>query len=319
MTRTHTDEGNDDPHKLNQLKSRKERALQMGGEEKIAQQHQAGRMTARERISYLIDDGTFCEVGLLAHSDRREDQQSTPADGKITGYGEIEGRPVHVGADDVTTKAGAYGRIGSSKAHNEVAYAIKKGYPIINLGDAGGGRIPDVMGSVGIMNIGLPTDNPPRDRKVPYVATIMGDCFGGPSFYAATADIVVQVKGSVMAVTGAPVLEAATGEKVDPEDLGGWELHSRKTGLVDLFAEDDQHCLTLVKKSLSYLPSNYQQLPPYVPPTATKKERIPEIYDMVPASPRRGRPRRPLRRSPRTRCSLTSDVAKLEPVSREIQ
>jgi acetyl-CoA carboxylase carboxyltransferase component len=287
MTRE-KNQSDDDPHKLNQLKSRKNRALEMGGADKINRQHQAGRLTARERIAYLIDDGTFSEKGLLAHSDRLEDQDSTPADGKVTGYGEIDGRSVHIGADDVTTKAGAYGRIGSSKAHKEVAYAIKKGYPIINLGDAGGGRIPDVMGSVGIMNIGLPTDNPPRDRKVPYIATIMGDCFGGPSFYAATADIVVQVKGAIMAVTGAPVLEAATGEKVTPEELGGWELHSKKTGLVDLFATDDQHCLALVKKTLSYLPSNYQQLPPYVTPDDSKDRRIPKICEMVPASPRRG-------------------------------
>ncbi len=144
------------------------------------------------------------------------------------------------------------------------------------------------MGAVGMMHIVLPIDQPTRDRFVPYVATIMGDCHGGPTFYAAIADIVIQVKGSVMAVTGSPVLAAATGEEVEPQDLGGWELHAKVTGQVDLFADDDEQCLQLVRKVLSYLPSNANHLPPVVPSDDSPERRLDEIYDMLPASPRKG-------------------------------
>ena len=131
-------------------------------------------------------------------------------------------------ADDTTVKAGSYGLVAHKKSSEGIAYAIEKGYPVINLGEAGGGRIPDVMGAVGIMGVMLPIEKPPRDRFVPSIATIMGECFGSPTFYAAIADVVIQVKGTVMAVTGAPVLAKATGEKVEDEELGGWELHARQ-------------------------------------------------------------------------------------------
>ncbi|MFT4584673.1 MAG: acetyl-CoA carboxylase carboxyltransferase component [Gammaproteobacteria bacterium] len=278
----------DDPYHLERLAAAKKHALSMGGPEKVARQHQLGRLTARERIERLLDPQTFHEVGLLAHSDRKEDKDTTPTDGEITGFGEIDGRAVYVGADDTTIKAGSYGRIGQKKEHAGQDYAIKKGFPMINLGDAGGGRIPDIMGAPGMMSIVLPIDKPPRDRFVPYVATIMGDCFGGPTFYAAIADIVIQVKGTVMAVTGPSVLEAATGEQVAPQDLGGWELHARTTGQVDLFAEDDAHCLELVRKVLGYLPSNANHLPPSIKSEDPVNRRLEDIYRMLPASARQG-------------------------------
>jgi acetyl-CoA carboxylase carboxyltransferase component len=278
----------DDGYHLERLAALKQAALAMGGAQRVARQHQAGKLTARERIDCLLDESSFSEQGLLAHSEREVDRATTPADGKITGYGRIDGRAVFVAADDATVKAGAYGRVGSDKGHHALEYAIRKGFPAINLGEAGGGRIPDIMGAVGMMNIVLPIKQPPRDRFVPYIATIMGDCHGGPAFYAAIADIVIQVKGTVMAVTGAPVLAAATGEKVDPQDLGGWELHARRTGQVDLFADDDRHCLALVRQVLSYLPSNARHLPPVVKTDDPPERRLDEIYGLLPASQRKG-------------------------------
>ena len=278
----------EDPYHLERLAVAKTTARGMGGAAKIARQHELGRLTARERIDLLLDKDTFEELGLLAHSERVEDKDSTPADGEITGFGEIDGRAVYVGADDTTVKAGSYGLIGQKKEHDGQDYAIKKGFPMINLGDASGGRIPDIMGAPGMMNVVLPIDKPPRDRFVPYIATIMGDCFGGPTFYAAIADIVIQVKGTVMAVTGPAVLAAATGEQVEPQALGGWELHARTTGQVDLFADDDAHCLQLVRKALSYLPTNANHLPPRVCVDDSPTRRLDDIYRLLPASPRQG-------------------------------
>ena len=278
----------EDAYELERLNRARLHAHSMGGSERVERRRRAGQLNARERIDMLLDPGSFHEQGLLAVSERAEDRQKTPADGKITGYGSIDDRAVFVAADDATIKAGAYGRVGSDKGHHAIEYAIKKGFPCINLGEAGGGRIPDIMGAVGMMNIVLPIDQPPRDRFVPYVAAIMGDCHGGPTFYAAIADIVIQVKGSVMAVTGAPVLAAATGEEVEPQALGGWELHAKTTGQVDLFAEDETECLQLIRRVLAYLPSNANHLPPEMNVGDPAERRLEEIYQLLPASPRKG-------------------------------
>lgn len=275
-----------DPHGLEKLTAEQQRALAMGGPDKVAKHERLGRLNARARIETLLDENSFHERGLLAHSDRPADYSSTPADGKIIGFGTIDGRGVYVAADDTTVKAGSYGRVAHKKSSEGIAYAIEKGYPIINLGEAGGGRIPDVMGAVGIMSVMLPIEKPPRDRFVPAIATIMGECFGSPTFYAAISDIVIQVKGTVMAVTGSSVLSKATGEKVSDEELGGWKLHARTTGQVDLFANDDAHCLALVRDVLSYLPSNANHAPPAIDCTDSPTRRLDDILDVVPHAPR---------------------------------
>ncbi len=277
-----------DPYGSDRLAETKARARSMGGPDKVARQHEANRLTARERIELLLDENTFHELGLLAHSDRPMDRDDTPADAKITGYGDIDGRAVYVAADDATIKAGAYGRVAHKKSLDGMEYAVRKGFPTINLGEAAGGRIPDIMGAPGMMSIVLPIDKPPRDRFVPYIATIMGDCFGGPAFFAAVADIVIQVKGTVMAVTGSPVLAAATGEIVEPQALGGWELHARTTGQVDLFADNDAHCIELIRTVLQYLPSNARYLPPVLRTGDSPTRRLDDIYKQVPDSPRQG-------------------------------
>ena len=234
----------------------------MGGEQKIARQHAKGRLTARERVSLLLDPNSFDEVGLLARSDLAEAREATPADGKVTGFGEIAGQMVFVSADDVTVMAGAGGRIGTSKQFKWATYAAEKGYPIIHLGDAGGARVPDIMGSTGMMSMVYPISNRPRDRRVPQITTIMGECYGGAVWTGAVSDIIIQVKDAVMAVGGPSILKVATGEQATPAALGGWQLHAETTGQVDLFAENEYECLQLVRRVLSYLPSNANEPPP---------------------------------------------------------
>jgi acetyl-CoA carboxylase carboxyltransferase component len=246
---------------LDILNEKLEQTLKMGGAEKILKQHSLKRLTARERIQKLLDRGSFFEMGQLAHSDLPEVKSKTPADGKICGLGTIEGRKIGVSADDVTVMAGAGGRIGYQKEFKIHSYAVKKGYPSIHLGDGGGARIPDIMGATGMMTFTYDVNSEPRSRKTPLITTIMGDCFGGPTWKASNSDVVIQVKGAVMAVSGPPVLEAATGEKVSSEELGGWQMHAEKSGLVDLIAENDADALRLVKKVLTYLPNNYKEFP----------------------------------------------------------
>lgn len=272
------DTGNKDPWRLDELAARTARASEMGGADKIERQRGKGRLTARERIATLLDAGSFDEHGLLAHSDLPEAADKTPADGKVTGFGRIEQREVYVAADDVTVMAGAGGRTGVGKQLKGMAYAAQKGIPCVCLGDAGGARVPDIMGSAGMMSMVYPiTESAPRNRSVPLITAIMGECFGGAAWTASLSDIVIQVKGTAMCVGGPSILEIATGEKASTEELGGWELHAKVTGQVDLFAQDDAECLQLVRKALGYFGGA-------VP--APTVERIENVFDLVPADPR---------------------------------
>ncbi len=267
---------------IQKLQEKIAKSLDMGGEQRIQRQHALGRLTARERIQKLLDKNSFYEVGQLNHSDLAEAKDKTPADGKVCGYGEIKGKLVAVTADDATVMAGAGGRVGYEKEFKVHVFAHQKGFPSIHLGDGGGARIPDIMGATGMMSFTYDVLSEPRDRKTLKITAIMGECYGGPTWEAAVSDIVIQVKGSTMAVTGPPVLEVATGEKTDPESLGGWKVHAEKTGITDFFAEDDLDCLKLIRKVLGYFPANVNELPPLLPTKANKNFRQERLLHILP-------------------------------------
>ncbi len=272
-----------------ELKQRKARAREMGGTEKIATKKVQGTGTVRDRIEKLLDPGSFFEIGLLNHSDVPGLEDKTPADGKVCGFGTIDGRTVAVTADDATVLAGSGGRVGVEKEHRLRRWATEKGYPVINLGEGGGARIPDIMGSEGLSSMTMRKETAAECRETLSIAAIMGECFGAPSWLAALADFVVQVKGSCMAVSGPRVLELATSEKVENEDLGGWKIHAEITGQVDRVAENDADCLNIVREFLSYMPSNAKELPPVVPPKETDQDsRQKELLSIVPDDSRRG-------------------------------
>jgi acetyl-CoA carboxylase carboxyltransferase component len=272
-----------DPHRTEDLASRREKALAMGGPAKIAKVHAANKLTVRERIALLVDPGSFREIGLFARSDLPEARDKTPADGKVCGFGAVEGRGIYVSGEDATVLAGSGGRVGVKKDHDAMSYAARKGFPLVSLGDGGGARIPDIMGATGMMSMVYPIDGPPRDRRVPFIAAIMGECYGGPTWKAAVADIVIQVKGAIMAVSGPPVLAAATGEVVTGEEIGGWELHARVTGQVDLFADSEQDCVKQVRRVLGYLPDSADELPPVARTGDPADRRLDDILDVLPA------------------------------------
>lgn len=276
-----------DAYQTGELTQRKARARAMGGADKIKKQTAKGRLTARERIDKLLDKKSFDEQGLLAHSDLPEAADKSPADGKICGWGEIEKRPVFVSADDVTVMAGAGGRVGVGKQFKYSKYAYEKGMPCIHLGDAGGARVPDIMGATGMMSMVYPIRNAkPRNRRVPQIVVIMGECFGGAAWTASVSDIVIQVKGTAMCVGGPSILEIATGEKAATEELGGWELHAKVTGQADLFAGNDEEALQLARRALGYFPDNFRELPPVAGNPVRKPEKASVVTDLVPADPR---------------------------------
>ena len=271
-----------DPHGTHDLAARREKALAMGGATKVAKLHAAGKLTVRERIDLLLEPGSFREVGLLAHSDLPDARDKTPADGKVCGFGVVDGRTIYVSGEDATVLAGSGGRVGVKKDHDAMTYAAIKGFPLVSLGDGGGARIPDIMGATGMMSMVYPIDGPPRDRRVPFIATILGECYGGPTWKASVADIVIQVKGAIMAVSGPPVLAAATGETVTSEEIGGWELHARVTGQVDLFADSEKDCIDLVRRVLAYFPDSADELPPVLATGDPADRRLDDILTVLP-------------------------------------
>jgi methylmalonyl-CoA decarboxylase subunit alpha len=265
-----------------QLENTHASARTMGGARYIEKQHALGRMTARERVDKLLDENTFVEYAPLVRSEISAMHARTPADGKIAGFGEIDGRGVVVHADDATVLAGSGGRHAMRKVKRSHEYAVQHGYPVVNLGDAGGVRMPDNMGAANMMAMTDMNFGQPRNRQVPAVAAIMGECYGDPSWSAARADVVVMVKGCTMAVSGPKILAGATGEDVSAETLGGWELHARTTGQVDLFAQDEAECLSQIRDALSYLPSDANSVPPRLASSDLPSRRLEGAAALIP-------------------------------------
>jgi acetyl-CoA carboxylase carboxyltransferase component len=272
---------------LEELKRRREKALQMGGPAKVKRQHEQGRLTARERIARLLDPDTFLEVGMFNCSDVPGMEEKTPADSKIGGYGAIDGRTVAVVANDFTVLAGTSSRVAGRKEGDIKLQAVSRGFPLVYLGEAGGARMPDIMGSKGLASIGGGGYDTflkmmSRVRKSPMVAAIMGECYGMPTWMACLADFVVQVKGSAMGVSGPRVLELAISEHITDEELGGWKVHAEITGNADRVAENDAECFTIIREYLSYMPSHCDELPPVKPVPKGSGSGMDRILELLP-------------------------------------
>ena len=279
--------------KLDELGQRRNKALQMGGEEKIQKQHDQGKLNARERIDRLLDSGSFLEVGMLNHSDVPGMEEKTPADSKIAGFGKINNRRVAVISNDFTVLAATSSRTAGRKEGELKVLAAQRGYPVVYLGEAGGARMPDIMGSAGLASFGgggLDTylQIMSRVRQTPMVTAIMGECYGMPTWMACLSDFVVQVKGSAMGVSGPRVVELALGESVTDEELGGWEVHSRITGNIDRVAENEEECFQIIRQYLSYMPSHCDELPPVAQVSDGSGLKMADVLEHLPEKRNRG-------------------------------
>ena len=278
---------------INELNERREKAKQMGGERRIARQHARGRLTARERLDKLLDPGSFVEIGLLAHEEIPELEELTPADGRVCGFGTINSRKVAIIAQDRTVLGGSGGRTGNKKTATLFDMAAKGGYPYIELADdAGGVRIQNVMSSrgwVGGGNSGQPEINQwTYNRIIPKISAIMGECFGEPSWNAAVSDFTIMVKGAAMGAAGPKMLEKAIGQVITPQELCGWEIQAKVTGQADAIAENDEDCLETIKDFSSYMPSNCNEEPPYVPTSDPIDRKLDRVEKIVPTELNRG-------------------------------
>lgn len=246
---------------LRELAERTAKAKAMGGPRKLAERKAQGILNARERLDLLFDPGSFLETGLHATAIRAEVRDRTPADGKIGGFGLIEGRQVAAVSNDFTVMGAASSVVNGKKVGFVKRIATENGLPIVFLGESTGARMPDNMGAADIGGRANPTQYL-RMRESPWVSAVLGPCYGSSSWYAAMSDFVVMRKGAIMAVSSPKLTSVATNEVTDPEELGGWRLHTQTTGLVDLAVDSDEEAIAATRRFLSYLPSHHAEAPP---------------------------------------------------------
>ena len=235
------------------------RAEEGGGAERVRRQHEAGKLTARERIDLLFDEGTFEETDKLVTHRCRDfgmADQIVPGDGVVTGHGRIEGRPVHAFAQDFTVFGGSLSETNAAKIVKIMDLAMKLGTPVVGLNDSGGARIQE-----GVLSLGGYADiflrNTLASGVVPQISAIMGPCAGGAVYSPAITDFTIMVREtSYMFVTGPDVIKMVTHETVTKEDLGGAMRHNETSGVAHFAVEDDRECLAVIRALLSFMPSN---------------------------------------------------------------
>ena len=270
------------------LEALERRAEQGGGEDRMRRQHDAGKLTARERIELLFDPDTFEEVDkLVTHRclDFGMADQLIPGDGVVAGHGLIDGRQVFAFAQDFTVFGGSLSETNAAKIVKVMDLAMKLGSPVVGLNDSGGARIQE-----GVLSLGGYADiflrNTLASGVVPQISAIMGPCAGGAVYSPAITDFNVMVKGtSYMFVTGPDVIKTVTHEEVTKEELGGAMTHNATSGVAHFAVEDDKECLALIRDLLSFLPSNNVDDAPRHAPADDADRDVPELDTVVPASP----------------------------------
>jgi acetyl-CoA carboxylase carboxyltransferase component len=268
-----------------QLEKRKEEAYHAGSERAVQRQHSRGKLTARERVDYLLDDGSFVELDLLARSRNAELDERPFTDGVITGWGTIDGRKVFLFAQDFTVFGGALGEVFAEKVHKVMDMAARVGAPFIGLNDGAGARIQEGVVSLAMYG-GIFLRNVNSSGVIPQISVIMGPCAGGAVYSPALTDFLFMVQEtSYMFITGPDVVKSVTGEDVTQQELGGAMSHATRSGVACFTSPDEKSCLDDVRFLLSFLPSNNMEEPPWVQPTDDPERTTPELVDLIPASP----------------------------------
>ncbi|MCA1042583.1 methylmalonyl-CoA carboxyltransferase [Bacillus infantis] len=270
--------------KINELYDRRREVELGGGDERIEKQHEKGKLTARERIDLLLDEGTFVELNpFIEHrsTDFGLDRAKGPGDGVVTGYGKVNGRPVYLFSQDFTVFGGALGEMHAKKIANVMDLAAKNGAPFIGLNDSGGARIQE--GVVSLDGYGhIFYRNSIYSGVIPQLSVIMGPCAGGAVYSPAITDFVFMVeKTSQMFITGPKVIETVTGEKISSEDLGGAEVHNSISGNAHFMGGTEEEVLQQVRRLLSYLPQNSEEKPPRLSADEEDDYR-PDLTDCIP-------------------------------------
>ncbi len=275
----------DFPDIYKEYDERRAAALAMGGPKAIEAQHKEGKMSARERIEYFFDPGTFTELGTLVKHRTTAfgmDKRQVPAEGVVTGFGKVNGRMVMAGAEDYTSMAGTFGEYHGKKFSQAVDFAKDKGWPFVGMNDSGGARLHEGMDTLQsyawlfrsqILASGI----------IPQIALLMGPCLGGQAYHPIMQDFVLQTrKTGYMGIAGPAFVKTQTGVEISLEELCSFKAHAYKTGQTHVVAEDDRDCLDKTKELLSFFPSNNNEKPPRISCSDDPEREIPEFDNLVP-------------------------------------
>ena len=253
--------------RIAELRERRAKLEAGGGQARHDKQHESGKLTARERLDILLDPGTMEEIGLFAEHRTTMfgmDKEVMPADGVVTGTGNVLGRPIHFSSQDFSVAGGSAGEMHNTKVSKTQHAALENGTPFVNINDSGGARVQEGVdslsgyGKVFFQNVML-------SGVCPQISIIMGPCAGGAVYSPALTDFIIQTRAARMFITGPDVIKQVTGEVVSAEDLGGPDAHMTRSGVVHFVADTDEQALFICKKLLSFLPSNNTEDPPFVP------------------------------------------------------
>ena len=271
---------------LQVLREMRSRAVLGGGAKRIEQQHARGKLTARERLALLLDEGSFQEFGALATHQVSQfglDKQRYPGDGVVTGFGKVNGRRVAVFAQDFTVLGGSFSEVQAQKISRIQDLALESGIPLIGLNDSGGARIQEgvrslaAYGEVFVRNV-------MSSGVIPQISLILGPCAGGAVYSPALTDFIIMAGDSCMFLTGPDVIQAVTGEQVTAQQLGGAEVHTVRSGVAHLAADTEVAGLALAKLLLSYLPQNNNEDPPQIRPDDPPNRMDEALNTLIPAN-----------------------------------
>jgi acetyl-CoA carboxylase carboxyltransferase component len=267
---------------------KKDRIKQMGGDKPVQKQKEAGKWTARERVDYFFDPGTFTEVGLFVKHRTTEfgmGSREVPAEGVVVGFGKVNGRQVMVAAEDYTTMAGTFGEYHGKKFADAITFAKEKGIPFVGMNDSGGARLQEGMDTLEsyawlfrsqILASGI----------IPQIALLMGPCLGGQAYHPIMQDFIIQCrKTGFMGIAGPAFVKTQTGEDITLEKLCGVEAHAVRTGQIHIVAQDDRDCLDRTKKLLAFLPQNNREKPPATGTSDDPERVIGDLDDLLPFNP----------------------------------
>jgi acetyl-CoA carboxylase carboxyltransferase component len=271
--------------KLEEHERRREKASVMGSQRHLAQRKADGVLNVRERIAQLVAPGTFEEFGLFATGFDPAMRDKTPTDAAVCGFGMVDGRLMGINAADFSVLAASSGRIQVKKYNHVRELCVANGHPLINLMECGGGRIPDVMGATGI-GAGGESGRYIRPRIVPQAAGVLGMTYGRGAFMCVVSDFAVMRRGAVLAVSSPNVTSSSISEAETPEELGGWQVHSEVTGLVDQVVDSDEEALVAIRRFLSYLPDHANVAPARIAVPAGADEGAARLPELVPDSRR---------------------------------
>jgi acetyl-CoA carboxylase carboxyltransferase component len=273
---------------IEEYKRKREKIKEMGGAEAIEKRHKGGQLTARERIEYFFDPGTFTEIGLFVKHRTVHfgmDKREIPAEGVITGYGKVNGRHVVAFAEDYMAMAGTFGEYHGLKEIRVINFAKEKGWPLVGMNDSGGARLQEGIDTLETYGQ-LFRAQIQASGIIPQIALLMGPCLGGQAYHPIMQDFLIQCKDTgFMGIAGPAFVETQLGEKITLEELSGWKAHAVKSGQTHIVAKDDKDALDKAKELLSFLPSNNREKPPCLETKDDPERTIAELDGIIPDRP----------------------------------